>query len=160
MREYLTPIWTDVELVDVTAVLDDRETKIQGWAIKPFAMLASRFEEVILIGADVFFLRKPDELFDDPGYLATGALFFYDRTAPKIWATIPDLIGHMMPFMSTPPAHNAHFPQLQLVRARVWRRCQEHPHPLLGLLATCKMNSRREQQLWSYCAFYGDKETF
>lgn len=57
LHEYLGPMWNDVEQVDVTTILNDRETRIEGWAIKPCAMLATLFEEVILLDAGVFFLR-------------------------------------------------------------------------------------------------------
>ncbi|KAF9305599.1 hypothetical protein BGZ74_009643 [Mortierella antarctica] len=123
-------------------------------------MLATLLEEVILLDADVFFLRKPDELFDDPGYLATGTLFFYGCTIPRLWTPIPDLMRHMMPFMSSHPPrihaflkYNSYEQESGVVVLNTRTR-------FLGPLATCNLNSKWERELWSYRAFYGDKETF
>ena len=51
-----------------------------GYAIKPFAALASSFERVIIIDADTIFMQRPDEWFDEnEGLKETGTLFFHDR---------------------------------------------------------------------------------
>lgn len=65
---------------DISVMVDDKGWKLAGWAIKPYAMLMSSFREVIFIDADSFFFRDPAQLFDDPDYQKTGALFFRDRT--------------------------------------------------------------------------------
>jgi len=54
---YLRNMAKDIELVDVTQILDNAHMKLGGWAIKPYAMLASRFEEVMFIDADAYFLQ-------------------------------------------------------------------------------------------------------
>lgn len=64
---------------DIAPMVSDEGWKLAGWAAKPFAMLLSSFREVIFIDADSAFFRNPEELFDDPGYKKTGALFFKDR---------------------------------------------------------------------------------
>lgn len=51
--------------------------------LKPFALLASRFTENILMNVDTVFLRQPDILFKEKGYTETGALFFHDRVTFK-----------------------------------------------------------------------------
>jgi alpha 1,3-mannosyltransferase len=53
--------------------------KFEGFDMKPFAMLVSSFREAILVDADVGFLKNPESLFLDWGYVETGTLFFYDR---------------------------------------------------------------------------------
>ena len=50
-----------------------------GWAIKPFCLLASSFEQVIMADSDIVFLQPPDSAFQHPGYKATGTLFYHDR---------------------------------------------------------------------------------
>ncbi|ROW10524.1 hypothetical protein VMCG_02137 [Cytospora schulzeri] len=52
---------------------------VASWAAKPFAILLSSFREVVFIDADSFFFVNPEVLFDDPGYVRTGTLFFRDR---------------------------------------------------------------------------------
>lgn len=51
-----------------------------GYAMKPFAALASSFERVIIIDADTIFMQRPDEWFEEhEGLKRTGTLFFHDR---------------------------------------------------------------------------------
>lgn len=51
-----------------------------GYAMKPFAVLASSFEQVILIDADTIFLQRPDAYFDEhAGLKETGIHYFHDR---------------------------------------------------------------------------------
>jgi len=54
---------------------------LTGWDIKPFMLLASQFDQVILMDADSVFMQNPEQvLFEDVGYKKDGALFFKDRT--------------------------------------------------------------------------------
>jgi hypothetical protein len=45
-----------------------------GWQLKPYALIHSRFEEVLLLDADQVPVRDPAEIFRWPQYLETGAL--------------------------------------------------------------------------------------
>ena len=52
-----------------------------GFAMKPFAALASSFERVILVDADTIFLQRPDGYFNEhAGLRETGLYYFHDRT--------------------------------------------------------------------------------
>ncbi|KAF9431179.1 hypothetical protein BGZ94_007630 [Podila epigama] len=159
-QQYLGNITTDLEFVDVTEVLDHFQLLLEGWAIKPFALLASRFEEAILIDADAFFVRNPEELFEDPGYQATGTLFFYDRTFATNWHEIPDFMRSIMPFMSTFPEKTRAFLAYNTYEQESGAVLVNKKTRLLGLLAASRLNARWERKLWSYKAFYGDKETY
>lgn len=64
---------------DIRAMVRDEGWQLAGWAGKPFTLLLSSFREAMFIDADALFMRDPEELFDDPQYLETGALFFKDR---------------------------------------------------------------------------------
>jgi alpha 1,3-mannosyltransferase len=64
---------------DIAAMVNDKGWELKGWAAKPFAILLSSFREVIFVDADSMFFSNPEEMFDDPGYKKTGALFFKDR---------------------------------------------------------------------------------
>ncbi|KAF9087685.1 hypothetical protein BGX29_000709 [Mortierella sp. GBA35] len=97
-QEYLREMTHHIEVLDITEHLDNDYLKLKGWAIKPFAILASKFEEVIFIDADT-----PELLFDDPGYRATGSLFFYDRSILGGWRKGPDWIRANLPIMSNIP---------------------------------------------------------
>lgn len=64
---------------DTVAGINDSLTE-DGWVMKPFAMLASRFQKAILVDADTIFLQRPDAYFDDDVHLReTGTLFYHDR---------------------------------------------------------------------------------
>lgn len=56
-QTYFREMTNNIEVVDVTAILDNDYMQLGGWAIKAYALLASTFEEVMLVDSDAFFLR-------------------------------------------------------------------------------------------------------
>ncbi|KAF2151509.1 glycosyltransferase family 71 protein [Myriangium duriaei CBS 260.36] len=81
-REQLSRIAkSSLEFLDITTVFNDTilHLSTNWWAIKPFAVLASRFERVILLDADTVFLQQPEVLFSHGAFLNAGALLFHDR---------------------------------------------------------------------------------
>ncbi|KAI4717982.1 hypothetical protein E4T48_05809 [Aureobasidium sp. EXF-10727] len=70
----------DVVTRDIKKMVNDQGWALEGWAGKAFAAFLSSFREVILLDADVLFFNDPELLFNEPGYVDTGALFFSDRT--------------------------------------------------------------------------------
>lgn len=80
-RAALRSISPNIDTVDILNYFDEELVGIHGggWAIKVFAILASPFQEVIIADADAVFVQNPEVMFDDPGYNATGTLFFRDR---------------------------------------------------------------------------------
>ena len=81
-REELKALSTNIQTLDLLGFYDESVAglKAGGWAMKPFAALASRFEKAILVDADVIFMQRPDTYFGDhPGLKHTGTLFFHDR---------------------------------------------------------------------------------
>lgn len=64
---------------DIMAMIKPVGWDLASWAAKPYAILLSSFREAIFIDADSFFFVNPEVMFDDPGYIKTGALFFRDR---------------------------------------------------------------------------------
>lgn len=72
----------DIRLVNLVDLFDESVGSLRhgGFAMKPFAMLASRFRRVIMADADAIFLRAPDQLFKtEPGLVETGTFFWHDR---------------------------------------------------------------------------------
>ena len=72
----------NLETVDLLEYFEDSSAGLQtgGYAMKPFAALTSRFQRVILVDADVLFLKRPDKIFDEtPELKDTGTLFWHDR---------------------------------------------------------------------------------
>lgn len=69
----------NVTFVDAYEVQKAIPTRmLGGWELKPYAILYSRFKEVMFIDADSVPLVDPTYLFDDIKYKETGALFFPD----------------------------------------------------------------------------------
>ncbi|KAF9579147.1 hypothetical protein BGW38_004723 [Lunasporangiospora selenospora] len=159
-QKYFREMTTDIEVIDVTQTLDNGYMKLGGWAIKPFAMLASSFEEVMFVDADVYFLQDPEVLFDDPGYKATGALFFYDRTLFPGWKDGANWLRSVTPMLSTFPPLSRMFRYLSAHEQESGVVVINKKTRLLGMLAVCKMNSKWERDHVSYKVFHGDKETF
>lgn len=67
------------EIVDTADALELPPEQLRGYAIKPHAVAASRFDEVLLVDADALFFTRPERAFDQSGYRRTGALLFPDR---------------------------------------------------------------------------------
>lgn len=55
-QEYIRMMTGNIEIVNITQIFGNGYLQLQGWAIKFFALLASKFENAILIDADVFSL--------------------------------------------------------------------------------------------------------
>lgn len=133
-------------------------TQFGGWDLKPYAMLASSFTEVLLMDADVYFFKKPETFFKDEGYKHTGALFFLDRTLFNHYEGGRRWLKSFLPTYSS-----------YVEEARWWKTTSAHEQEsgvvvmdkrkvLLGLLATCKMNDKNERDRVSYRHIHGDKE--
>lgn len=68
-QEYIRQMTNDTEVLDITYHLGNGYLKLKGWAIKPFAILASKFEEAIFIDTDSYFLRVRLRSDSSPPYL-------------------------------------------------------------------------------------------
>jgi len=152
--------YKDVYVSDVTKYFEEEPLKIGGWAIKPFSILASRFEEVILMDADAMYIRDPVILFDDEGYKETGTVFFRDRTlfpGPhegskwlKEWMINPLPETKGLRFWNEETCHEMESSTVVIDKSRT----------ILGLLAVCKFNEQRIRDDVVYKHVHGDKETF
>jgi hypothetical protein len=116
--------------------------RLGGWELKPYAVMHSRFHEVLLLDADNVPVRDPSFLFDRPEYRDTGALFWPDivRLSPdnEIWA----ISG--LGYCNTPTVESG---QMVLDKSRCWR----------ALSLANWMNQHSEV---FYRFLYGDKDTF
>lgn len=80
----------DVECVDATKVREKFPARIlNGWELKPYSILHSKFKEVMLIDSDNVVTKDPTFLFDNDNYKKTGSIFWpdYNRLSDKreIW---------------------------------------------------------------------------
>jgi hypothetical protein len=63
-RELLLTICKDLKFLDILSVFDNKVMKLaKDWAIKPFAALASKYKQVIILNADAVFLQRPENFF-------------------------------------------------------------------------------------------------
>jgi len=154
-------IYPNVFLSDIEDYFNNDIIKSKKWAIKPFALLASRFMEVILIDADAMFIRDPAELFKTRGYEETGTLFFRDRTLQKPY--INDSLNWFKEWAKNP------LPETK--SSRFWNGITVHEmdsstvvinkeKAILGLFSVCKLNENVIREGMVYHHVYGDKETF
>ena len=137
-----------IEPLGVTTV-DAREIRkvhpvraLDGWELKSFAMLNSRFREVLLLDADNVPVVDPTFLFHIPEYRSCGAVLWpdYTRLAPsrEAWA----LTG--VDYRDEPEIESG---QILLDKERSWK-------PL-----NLAMWMNEHSDFW-YDHVHGDKETF
>lgn len=134
-----------VTCVNAASVLKEHpHRRLGGWELKPYAILHSRFQEVLFLDADNVPVRDPTYLFESSPYQKTGTLFWPDpehfRTpldSPRwsIFGTVP---------RESPDQESG---QLLIDKARCWRA-----------LNLC--NWYNEHSDFYYQHVYGDKETF
>jgi hypothetical protein len=116
--------------------------RLGGWELKPYAILHSRFEEVIFLDADNVPLIDPARLFDAPEYRRHGAIFWPDFHPLDRWNGIWDAA-------EVPYRHEPAFESGQIVVDK--RRCFE---PLALAL------HYNEHSDFYYRFLGGDKDTF
>ncbi|CAF2062764.1 unnamed protein product [Rotaria magnacalcarata] len=148
-QKMLAHQFPEVRLVDLSTIFNDSYLELRGWEIKPFAVLASRFQQVLLIDADVLFLEKPSVLFENELYLRTGSLFFYDRPdlSPQALRWIRSISKKSI---DTIPKRTQESGVVLIDKGRT----------LLGLLSTCKLNEHDQRERVTYRHLYGDKDTW
>jgi hypothetical protein len=140
-EEMLRPL--GVACVDALAAREIFPCRIlRGWELKPYAILRSRFAEVIALDADNITVRDPTYLFDCPEYAKTGVIFWPDFERLKPARSIWQLTG--VAYRDEPE-----FETGQVVIDK--RKC------LAPLYLTLKMNEYSD--FW-YHYIHGDKETF
>jgi len=133
----------DVVTVDALEVRKQHPARtLGGWELKSFAIVNSRFREVILLDADNVPVVDPAFLFDSPEYAETGALFWPDvehiAADSEIWAICD------VPYR---PGAAVEAGQLVVDKSRCWRELQLVRH----------MNDHSD---FYFDHLHGDKDTF
>jgi len=118
--------------------------RLGGWELKPYAILHSRFREVLFLDADNVPVRDPTYMFDAPAYQATGTVFWPD---PEVFNTPLDsplwAVFGAQPQIS-PDQESG---QLLIDKFRCWKA-----------LELCNWYNQHSD--FYYRHVYGDKETF
>lgn len=133
----------DVRLVDAQQIRKQMSMrKLKGWELKPFSILHSSFEEVLLLDADNLAVVDPSILFDTPEYLETGAVFWPDFHSLGQDRPIWRITG--VPYRNEPEFESG---QILINKARCWK----------ALNVTMFLNEHSD---YFYRHIYGDKDTF
>lgn len=131
------------------AFVDGREVqktfphqRLNGWELKAYALLHTKFAEVLLLDADNIPMKNLTKLFDDMFYKQHGALFWPDRGVWPEDSPIWKLTG-------VPYRYECEFETGQLVvdRLRCWP-------------AVVMTNWINEESIYWYTKIHGDKDTF
>ena len=167
-RDFITQLSSNITTMDITQVFDDTTLDLQhgGWAIKTFAALASRFEQVLLLDADVVFLQAPEAILDHhSGYRKTGALLFHDRL---LWQGAfkerhewwEKQLEHQPPSQALSKSLVYNEGYAEECDAGLVVLDKSKVHLLLGLLHACWQNTKLVREAWTYNMGYGDKESW
>lgn len=162
--------YADVQCIDLEKeeLFDGEAVQLRnrGWALKPFAMVASSFDEVMLADADAVFLSSPDDLFDVQGYKETGTLFFHDRDHWRKYASesVHGFISNQLGLRQ---------PSKRCLHSSFWRNKgiyeqesgvvlvnKNNPEVFVGLLFTAWQNTGQIRDQTTYRVFWGDKESY
>ena len=141
MEALVAPL--EVTCVDAHEVRQRHPARtLGGWEVKCYAILHSRFKDVLLLDADNVPVKNPEFLFDTPQYTETGAIFWPDcnRLGPKreIWRICGVRHRDEWEFESG---------QIVVDKERCWQALQLAMH-------------YNEHSDFYYQHIYGDKETF
>lgn len=143
MKQLVAPL--GVECVDALAMKRKYPARVlRGWALKPYALVHSRFREALFLDADNVPVANPESLFDTPPFKTHGAIFWPDlgrrrtRQALAIWRNC-----------GLRPPREPEFESGQIVvdKERCWRALRL----CLWLNENCDFYYRH---------FHGDKDTF
>ncbi len=115
---------------------------IKGFEVKAHAILASSFQEVMLLDADNVALDDPEYLFYSTDYLKTGALFWPDSSTLKATNPLFETLNLQPRDMRAQESG-----QLIIDKARCWEALNLSVH----------MN---KESHYYYEHIYGDKDTF
>lgn len=120
--------------------------RLDGWELKPYAILNSSFAEVLYVDADNVVVRNPEFLFDASLYRASGSLFWQDAPDRTPNQYLKDGAWELldMPVRREPEFESG---QLLIDKRRCWRPMQ----------LTLHLNEHSD---YYYTAFFGDKDTF
>ena len=172
-RKQLDDFVPNVKALNILDFYDDTIAGINdslaenGWVMKPFAMLASRFQQVILVDADTIFLQRPDAYFNDDVHLRkTGTLFYHDRAVKGGYTGWINTLNWVKKELKDRE------PSAMLSQSIFWKAALEHnqesgvvfmdkvePSVFTSLMFATWMNTRAAREYMSKHVF-GDKETF
>jgi FkbM family methyltransferase len=141
MRSIVAPL--GVECVDAYDVRKTHPARtLNGWELKPYAIIHSKFQEVIALDADNVAVANPEYLFDSPEYKRTGAIFWPDYGRLAHTRAIWEISG--VAYRDEPEFESG---QIVVDKSRCWKALQ----------VTMHINEHSD---FYYNHIHGDKDTF
>lgn len=169
-REFLAALEPNVTFIDLLQRFPDAEKDLKksGWAMKPFALLASNHSRTILMDADALFLASPEALFEKhPALKKTGTLFFHDRAATGGDEKRLEWVKAAIRVAGLSPSKYLTEESLFYSGAAWYEQDsgvvavdRSNPRVMLGMIFATWMNTKEVREKITYEVFYGDKETF
>jgi hypothetical protein len=166
-QDALLRLNTDLELLNLLDHFDESVAGLRDgkYAMKPFAVIASRFRKTVLVDADVIFLQKPETIFDLHGGIeTTGSLFYHDKAykmeGQSRAAWVRTLLNGRPP---SPYLENSLFWKEDLwqeMESGVVAFDKGHSRILMTLLFSAWMNTKEVREKETYSHVLGDKETY
>lgn len=148
-QKALLSLSSDLELLNLLDHFDESVTGLQEgkYAMKPFAVVASRFQKTILVDADVIFLQKPETILDmHAGLETTGSLFYHDRAYKMEGKSRADWVRQLLHGRPPSPSlENSMFWKEDLwqeMESGVVAFDKAHPRILMALLFSAWMNTK------------------
>jgi len=116
----------------------------KGWQLKAYALLHSSFAEVLMLDADSYPVRDPSFVFDWPGYVEAGAVFWPDvgESSKMFPRGAAQSLG--VPSFTETPTESG---QMVVDKIKCWRECH-------------MANHYNREANYTYKIVYGDKDTF
>lgn len=158
---------TNLELLNLLDHFNESVVSLKDgkYAMKPFAVIASRFRRTILVDADVIFLKNPEGIFEEHANTSeVGALFYHDRAYKSAGRSRKPWIQSILGARSQSPAlRNSLFWNEDLwqeMESGVVAIDKGHPRMLMVLLFSAWMNMKYIREKETYPNVLGDKETY
>lgn len=165
-QQVLQSVSINIKMINLLEHFDESITGLSDgkYAQKPFAVIASRFKNVILVDADVVFLRSPHELLDVQGFRQTGTLFYHDRAYTMAGSTRLDWVKHQL--AGKEPSHTLR--ESLFWKENLWQEMESgvvvvdkaRSNVYMSLLFSAWMNTRVIRETETYTHVLGDKETY
>lgn len=169
-----------IRMIDIRNIFPDPDGLLDmpgGWALRPFAILASSFRKVILSDADTIFLQDPALLLQEPGFMKTGAIFYHDRLLAPAKKEVYDWVDNILEEVNAKHIDEIRknsgwfdrktFYEMEryvafssMINGTSGAVTIDKTRSLAAVLMICHLNLKAQREVITYKKFYGDKESY
>ncbi|RYP66207.1 hypothetical protein DL770_008840 [Monosporascus sp. CRB-9-2] len=169
-RDFLQDLDSNISFIDLLESFPNARDDLvnSGWAMKPFAMLASKSRRTILVDADAIFLMPPDRIFEEhQGLVQSGTLLYHDRATLAGGNEGLIFLQEQLALTGRPPSKLFSNESLYFTGDSTFEADsglvamdKTRPEVFLSLSFTAWLNTKDVRDSVTYKRFHGDKETF